>query len=165
MRELLGSLCIFAAGGVVWSRRRQGRRRQRELLWELAAALDQMEAEIRLERTPLPLLFRHMVQESGQETEGLFAAVARAVTAGEAPSVSWRRAVSALPLSEGDERVLIRVADAMQDSETNICKVMSLASDSLRKSLSVLEARRSEEDKRATALCFSTAALLVILLI
>ena len=45
------------------------------------------------------------------------------------------------------------------------CKGILLARKELQNSLSQLEKQRPEEEKRMAALCFSAAALLVILLI
>ena len=57
------------------------------------------------------------------------------------------------------------MADSLQGDEENACKGVSLARKTLQNSLKKLEDQRPDEDKRATALCFSAAALVVILLI
>ena len=56
--KLMGSLCVLFAGGSVWWLQHQEQRRRRQVLAELAAALDCMETSIRLNRTPLLPLFR-----------------------------------------------------------------------------------------------------------
>lgn len=164
MMKLMGSLLVFTSGGMVWTYRRQSRRRQRTLLGDLAAALDRMEAEIRLNRTPMPMLLNKL-SETGGEVAALFAGAARDMTAGEPPSDAWRRAVDTLPLSECGKRALLEIGTAMHGSEENICKAIELASDTLRDELSRLERQRPAEDRQTTALCFSAAALVVILLI
>ena len=58
MIKLVGSLCVLFAGGSVWWLQHQEQRRRRQVLAELAAALDYMETSIRLNRTPLLPLFR-----------------------------------------------------------------------------------------------------------
>lgn len=165
MMKLVGSVLVFAAGGMVWTYRRQGRRRQRELLGELAAALERMSAEIRLNRTPLPTLLQKLAEACGSEASALFVETNRALAAGDTPLEAWRRAVDALPLSESERRALLEIGTAMQGSEENICKAIVLASDALRDSLFQLERQRPAEDRQTTALCFSAAALVVILLI
>lgn len=165
MIKLMGSVCVFWAGGMVWYRQRRERRRKRLLLAELAAALDRMETEIRMERTPLPRLFQKLSQDRDGPLSELFGGSARAMVSGEAPDVAWRRAVESLPLSEGDTLALLKLPQILQDDEKNACKGISLVSEKLRESLAELEKRRPEEEKRAVALCFSAAAMVVILLI
>lgn len=50
MIKLVGSLCVLFAGGSVWWLQHQEQRRRRQILAELAAALDYMETSIRLNR-------------------------------------------------------------------------------------------------------------------
>lgn len=165
MTKLLGSLCVFAAVGMIRLCRLRERLRQRQLLAALAAALERMEAELRLNRTPLPRLLEQSAGERGGEVSDLFRRTAKALRAGEPPRQAWERALASLPLPEGDKQPLLTLADALQGDEERACKGILLASDALRQRLEKQEARRAEEDKRATALCFSAAALLVILLI
>ena len=68
-------------------------------------------------------------------------------------------------MSETDKRALSELVKALQGDETSACKGILLARKELQNSLSQLEKQRPEEEKRTVALCFSTAALLVILLI
>ena len=63
MMKLLGGLCVFAAGAMAWYVQRQERRNQRNRLGELIAALDRMETEIRLARTPMPRLLERLAAE------------------------------------------------------------------------------------------------------
>lgn len=165
MTKLLGSLCVFAAGGMVWLYRLREGRRQRRLLAELVSSLERMETEIRLARTPLPQLLDGLAGKNGREAADLFRRTANALRAGEPPRQAWEQALVPLLLPTGDKQPLLALADALQGDEINACKGILLASETLRKRLEKQESRRVEEDKRATALCFSAAALLVILLI
>ena len=63
MIKLVGSLCVLFAGGSVWWLQHQEQRRRRQVLAELATALDYMETSIRLNRTPLLTLFRQAARE------------------------------------------------------------------------------------------------------
>lgn len=164
MRKLLGSLCVFTAGGMVWYLRRRERRNRRTLLRDLISALERMETEIRLNQTPLPQLFRGLAQTGDLGAE-LFHQAAQAVEHGASLPEVWQQAVASLPLSDGDALVLSTLAERLQDEYSNACKAVSLVSQHLHSSLSQLEKQRPEEEKRATALCFSAAALTVILLI
>lgn len=165
MTKLLGSLLVFAAGGMVWLYRLREGRRQRQLLAELAAALDAMETEIRLTRMPLPQLSEWLAGHSGGEVSALFRKTARGLKSGETPHAVWEQALMELPLTAEDRQTLLELSNALQGDETSACKGILLASKALRHRLEKREAQRPEEDKRATALCFSAAALVVILLI
>lgn len=165
MTKLLGSLCVFAAGGMVWWSRRQERQKKRRLLSNLIAALGRMETEIRLTRIPLPRLLKRLAEGCGEETRAFFQDASRGLEAGETFAAAWNRAVEKLGLPDGDKQVLLTLQETMQGDEMSACKGISLAMEKLRNRLKELDNQRPEEEKRATALCFSAAALVVILLI
>ena len=165
MTKLLGSLCVFAAGGMVWWSRRQERQKKRRLLSDLIAALGRMETEIRLTRIPLPRLLKRLAEGCGEETRAFFQDASRGLEAGETFAAAWNRAVEKLGLPDGDKQVLLTLQETMQGDEMSACKGVSLAMEKLRNRLKELDNQRPEEEKRATALCFSAAALVVILLI
>ena len=87
------------------------------------------------------------------------------MAAGRSPEIVWCQAVSCLPVSETDKRALSELVNALQGDEVSACKGILLARKELQNSLSQLEKQRPDEEKRTAALCFSAAALLVILLI
>ena len=60
---------------------------------------------------------------------------------------------------------LAELGDSLHGDEENVCKVISLAIYSMAQDAEEQTRRQPEEAKRATALCLSGAALLVILLI
>ena len=165
MTKLLGSLCVFAAGGMVWWSRRQERQKKRRLLSDLIAALGRMETEIRLTRIPLPRLLKRLAEGCGEETRAFFQDASRGLEAGETLAAAWNRAVEKLGLPDVDKQVLLTLQETMQGDEMSACKGISLAIEKLRNRLKELDNQRPEEEKRATALCFSAAALVVILLI
>ena len=70
-----------------------------------------------------------------------------------------------LELPNEDKQVLLTLQETMQGDETSACKGVSLVREKLQNRLKELVNQRPEEEKRATALCFSAAALVVILLI
>ena len=165
MMKLMGSLCVFAAGGIAWYLQRREEQRKRLVLAELTAALRQMETEIRLARTALPQLLEQLAEGRCKEVSAFWMSVSRDLTAGRRPLSAWRRALGGLGLSPEDTRALLSLPEAMQGDETSACKGISLARKTLQNSLEQMEARRPGEEKRATALCFSAAALVVVLLI
>ena len=161
MIKLVGSVCVLFAGGSVWWLQHQEQRRRRQVLAELAAALDGMETSIRLNRTPLLPLFRQTARGRCTSLEQL----GHLMAAGRSPEIVWCQAVSCLPVSETDKRALSELVNALQGDEASACKGILLARKELQNSLSQLEKQRPDEEKRTAALCFSAAALLVILLI
>ena len=165
MMKLLGSLCVFAAGAMTWYCQRQERRNRRRLLAGLIDALGRMETEIRLARTPLPRLLGQLAAEHRGAVAAFLRTVSRGLTAGEPLVPVWERVAAALELPEEQQRTLLSLAEALQGDEESTCKAILLAQENLQNSLAQMEKQCPEEDKRATALCFSAAALVVILLI
>lgn len=165
MIKLVGSLCVLFAGGSVWWLQHQEQRRRRQVLAELAAALDYMETSIRLNRDAAAAAVPTGGAGRCHEVSQLFERSAAALAAGRSPEIVWCQTVSCLPVSETDKRALSELVNTLQGDETSACKGILLARKELQNSLSQLEKQRPEEEKRTVALCFSTAALLVILLI
>ena len=116
-------------------------------------------------RTPLPLLLERLSQGCGQEAGEFFQAVSAAARRGEDLGRTWRGAAEALPLSGVSAAALAELGDSLHGDEENVCKVISLAIYSMAQDAEEQTRRQPEEAKRATALCLSGAALLVILLI
>ena len=165
MIKLVGSLCVLFAGGSVWWLQRQEQRRRRQVVAELVSTLERMETSIRLNQTPLLPLFRQAARGRCHEVSQLFEGSAAALAAERSPEIVWCQAVSCLPVSETDKRALSELVNALQGDEASACKGILLVRKELQSSLSQLEKQRPDEEKRAAALCFSAAALLVILLI
>ena len=174
MRTLAGSALILGGGLWAFLRVRGEHRRRRNLLSDLLLALERMGEEIRMARTPLPHLLdrlaaacRACVCSSSFRPRCSAArfsrAAARAARSGEDVGAVWRREAAALPLEPRDIEAL-RSLDLGGDEES-ICKGISLVTRALTRSLEESDARRPQEEKRTAALCFSAAALLVILLI
>ena len=60
MLKLLGSACILAGSVLAQAVRLSDRRRQWDTLSDMLSALRQMGEEIRLARTPMPLLLEYL---------------------------------------------------------------------------------------------------------
>ena len=163
MIKLAGSVCILAGGALAWQRQRRERHRRRQMLGELLAALEDMGQEIRMARTPLPELLDRRALRCRSQAGDLLQETARAARRGESLTAAWRRGTETLPLSESDREIL--GALDLQGDEEKVRKALSLVCARLEKHTEELDRHRPEEEKRAMALCFSAAALLVILLI
>lgn len=163
MLKLLGSLLIFAGGACVWRLRIKEQRRRRTVLAELVLTLRHMQEEIRMMRTPMPELLKKMAESCGQETAQLLKAAATAAEQGETVGTVWRQQLLAFPLDKTERGILSGLS--FQGDEEKLCKELSFAAYELAKCAEDLDRCRPEEEKRTTALCFSCAALVVILLI
>ena len=164
MLKLLGSVCVLGGGALYWLIALAERRRTRTALGDLLSALRRMREEIRMARTPLPLLLETLGSDCrGPETAALFQRSAEAARQGEGLEAAWRDGVRLLPLAPREREVLENLT--LRGDEESVCKGISLVIYELARSAEELEKRRPEEARRTSALCFSAAALLVILLI
>ena len=165
MLKLLGSTLILGAG--VWLRWNTltQRRRMRRVLEECLAALRRMAEEIRMARTALLLLLERLAGQCGPDAAVLFSGAAAALRRGEPLTPVWRTLSEKLPLPLESREVLADLGADLHGDEEAVCKAISLAVQRLEQHREDLENSRQAEEKRVTALCFSGAALLVILLI
>ena len=163
MTKLLGSVLVFIGGGLVWHLQWKERHRRRRLLIDLVSVLRRMQEEIRMARTPLPELLVGLAKNCGRDCSEFLCTVADAASRGDALSAAWRTGCEELPLRRREQEVLMDLS--LYGDEEKVCKGVSVAIYELAKCAAEAEQSRLEEEKRATALCFSGAALLVILLI
>lgn len=165
MLKLLGSLCVVSGGAMAWYFQRAERRRERNTRLDFQRAFRRMSEEVRMARTPLPVLLRALAGDCGEPAAVFFEAVSRAAAGGEDLPKVWRERAEDLPLREGDKSAVSALAGELQGDEEKVCKAISHVSYTLANSAGEAERTRPEEEKRAAALWFSAAALLVILLI
>lgn len=162
--KLYGIACIFIGAcwgmGIALRERRRGRR----TLSDFRAALTRMAAEIRLTRTAFPDLLERLADACAPDAASFFRSVAGAARHGDAPSVAWRDASDALPLSAADRQTLRELAPVLRGDETEIRQALELAATRFEDSLRELDRVAPGEIRQAAALIFSAAALLVILL-
>ncbi len=165
MVKLVGSACILAGGFLARRTRLAALRRRREALRDLGAVLRRMAEAIRMARLPLPGLLSSLAPLCGGDVAAFLTGGAEAARRGGDLRGAWRRLAGELPLSEGDRAVVAALGDDLQGDEEQVCRALALAASELERSRERLEQDRQAEEKRTTALCFSSAALLVILLI
>lgn len=163
MIKLMGSLMVFAGGGLVWWIQLRERQRVRNVLMDLALVLRRMQEEVRMMRTPMPELFQKLEKQCGPDVSAVLRSMSDAAKNGTEVKVIWRTSVLALPINERARDILCGL-DFSGDEE-KLCKELSFAAYEMAKYAETMESNRKEEGKRTTALCFSGAALLVILLI
>ena len=165
MLKLLGSACILAGGALAQAARLSDRRRQWDTLSDMLSALRQMGEEIRLARTPMPLLLEYLAKDRCPDAAAFFNQTAEELRRGDSLAAAWQRGISGLPLPLEDIRVLEPLGAALGGDEDQACKALAQSAYELAKHAEERAAARKAEDRRAAALCFSAAALLVILLI
>ena len=163
MVKLVGSLLILAGGGLLWFLRMKNDRRRRSALLDLVVSLRSMGEEIRMERPPMPRLLQRVAERCGEDVQTFLQSVAAAAGNGEGLNASWKKGIMELPLGGLEREILLSVE--FRGDEEKVCKGLSLAAFQLAQCAEELERKRPEEMKRTSALCFSSAALLVILLI
>lgn len=163
MMKLVGSLLILTGGGLLRRARLRADRRRRRALTDLASALNAMCEEVRMARTPMPELLRRQAEGCGVDV-GAFLRSAAAASAGEEGLAGgWARGVPDLPLDEPERELLLGLD--LRGDEEQVCGALSRVGLWLSRRAEEKERNRLEVTKRTTALCFSGAVLLVILLI
>lgn len=165
MLKLLGSLCILAAGGCVWMQQMRARRGEMDSFRRVIAALLEMKDAIRLNRTPLPRLLEREAGRQRGSAAAFFQNVRQGLDAGETLPAAWRGAVLCLPWKEPDRAALSELGEKMTGDAEQACKGIELVCRSLTRTLEELERQQPDFEKRSTAVCFSGAAMLIILLI
>ncbi len=165
MLKLLGSLCVLTAGGWALLQQRQGLRQELDALRRLSAALEAMADNIRLERPPMPRLLDRAGSGREDPAASFFRTAAAALRRGEPLPAAWRDAAEALPLSPRDQQTVADLGRVLGGDEVQACKGLQLVSDSLRRNYEELERSRPQRERQGTALCFSAAALVIILLL
>ncbi len=165
MLKLLGSLWILGGGILARCLQLAERRRRRDALFDLLSAFRRMAEHVRMARTPLPALLETLASNCGPDAAAFFSGVSSAVRQGEALPEIWKALAEELPLNEADKSAAAALGRDLQGDEETVCKAVSAVAYQLTKSAEETERSRPEEEKRATALWFSAAALLVILLI
>lgn len=164
MVKLAGSLCIVAAsvGAAVTVLR--GQRRELLLLAGLSAALEQMEGEIRLNRSPMLRLLERLGRRAGPEAAFFHWIIAEIHRGGDLGS-AWRKAVEETDIPPQEKLLLRETGEVLAGDEEKACRSLRVAAESLRRALEERSRHQADRERRSAAVCFSGGALLVILLI
>ena len=160
----LGSLLVLAAAGSVWLSERRRRRREMDSLRRLGAVLFRMESEIRGRRTPLPRLLRQLAREE-QHLGPALGETLQGLERGEPLPALLGRCAGEWDLSPWCRTALEELGEALGGDADESAEALELTR---RRVLEELEERRQsqgERERRGTALCFSGAALIIILLL
>lgn len=165
MLRLLGAACILAGGGTVWFRQVSASRRELAALREVLLVLDQMEGEVHLLRTPLPRLLRKLSRGRTGCVSAWLTALAAGLERGEGLQSCAAGALAFLPVESEGRVILLELSEKLSGNEEQVCTGITLVRGELAELLEQKRLRQREAEKRTAALCFSAAALLIILLI
>lgn len=165
MLKLLGSFCILAAGGCAWMQQMRSKRREIESFRRIIAALLEMKDAIRMNRTPLPRLLEREADRQSGAAAAFFQSVRQGLDTGDTLTAAWRRGASSLPWGESDRMTLEELGEKLTGDAEQACKGIELVCHSLTRTLEELRRQQPDFEKRSTALWFSAAAMLIILLI
>lgn len=163
MLKLMGSLLILSGGVLVRTRCVAAWRREREALASLTGALERLAEEVRATALPLPRLLSETADRGA--AGAFFREVLARLRGGASLPGAWQGAALALPLSPEDCRAVAGAGEGLRGSEEQVCRSLETAAAQLERSLEDARQRARERERQATALSFSGAALLVILLI
>lgn len=165
MLKLLGSLLILGAGFMARTFQVQTSRRELNVLRDLISSFDEMGNEIRWNRTPLPRLMQKVGREREEDVTDFFKSVGEAISFGEPLPSAWRSAAVSLPIAMGGQAEVAELGKKLCGDEEQACKGISFLTHCLSRRLEEKRSHQADFEKRSTALCFSGAALLIILLI
>ena len=165
LTKLLGGLFVLLGGGLGRWAQMAERRRRRDTLSDFITALRRMGEWVGITRTPRPVRRARLSAAGGQSAAVLLGGGAAAARQGEDLPARWRRLTETLPLAGGDRAALAGLGRDLQGDEEKVCKAIALVTIRLEQSASEAEGTRRAEEQRVSALWFSAAALLVILLI
>ena len=163
MLKLMGSLLILSGGVLARQRCVTAWRREREALASLTGALERLSEEVRATALPMPRLLSETA-DSGA-AGAFFQEVLVQLRQGKSLPGAWQSAAETLPLALEDRRAVAAAGEGLRGSAEQVCRSLETAASQLERSLEDARRRAQERERQATALSFSGAALLVILLI
>ena len=158
--KMLGSALVFCGGFWWWRLCLLGRRREEQTLERLLGALYQLREGIRMARMPLPQLL-----EKVAEDESFFGEVLRELRKHEELTAAWERATESLSLPPQSRKAWGWLGGRLAGDEQSVLQAMAYAEQMMEQERNQMAAEKNEADRRTTAMCFSAAALVVILLL
>ena len=158
----LGAGLILSGGLLTRRTLLGGARRVQQARRELAAAFEEMEAEIRLLLTPVPALLRRAHTASA---EAFFHAAREGLSRGLSLAEAWRASSEALPLPEVEREAVALLGARLDGGEEGACAALTLAASELRRAYDLAERERGARERLTTSVCLSVSLLLIVLLL
>ena len=156
----LGSALIFCGGFWWWRLCLLGRKQEKQTLERLLMMLHQLREGIRMARFPLPQLLERAAQD-----EPFFGEVLRELRKQEELSKAWGMAAENLTLPPQSLEIWCWMGRHLTGDEQSVLQAMTYAEQVMEQERQRLAEQEQEVNRRTTAMCFSAAALAVILLV
>ena len=163
MLHLTGAALLLAASALLRRAILSRARQQRRTLRALSEGFLSLAQAVRATLAPFPALLETMPREGAAGT--FFSSVRALLSCGETLPGAWRTAAEALPLSERERSAVDSLAPALGGEEESVCTALHRASAELLSAERALHAREREDGRVVSALCFSGALMLGILLL
>ena len=163
MLHLTGAALLLAASALLRRAILSRARQQRRTLRALSEGFLSLAQDVRATLAPFPALLETMPREGAAGT--FFSSVRALLSCGETLPGAWRTAAEALPLSERERSAVASLASALGGEEESVCTALHRASAELLSAERALHAREREDGRVISALCFSGALMLGILLL
>lgn len=157
MSKVVGALLLVMGGGYLCAERIVRRRKEIQLLYELAIALESIEGMIRWEKVVLPVALER--QCSRENCGKIFSYILDLVKGELTLQDAWNKAFSRIAIA-GD--ILCRME--FSGDETRITGQLHMAAQQMRQRAEQQSAGRGESEKLSVAVCVSSVGLLAILL-
>ena len=163
MLHLTGAALLLAASALLRRAILSRARQQRRTLRALSECFLSLAQAVRATLAPFPSLLETMPREGA--AGAFFSSVRALLSCGETLPGAWRTAAEALPLSERERSAVASLASALGGEEESVCTALHRASAELLSAERALHAREREDGRVVSALCFSGALMLGILLL
>ena len=158
----LGAGLILSGGLLTRRTLLEGARRAQQTRRGLAAAFEEMEAEIRLLLTPVPALLRRA--HSGP-AEAFFRRTREGMSRGLTLAEAWRASSEALPLPELEREPVVGLGARLDGGEESACAALRLAASELRRAYVRAERERGARERLSTSVCVGASLLFIVLLL
>lgn len=165
MIKLLGSLLVLGGFAAAWAEELNRWRRERETLAQLIGALGALSDRIRLTRLPLPRILRELGEARAGAVGAWLTETAAALEGGAALKNAWETSCKYLPVEDKIQKIVGELGYKLSGDEMEICEGISLVTDWLNRELVERNRKKQDWTRQAGAICFSGAALLIILLL
>ena len=153
---------LILSGGLLTRRSLLGGARQvQQTRRALAAAFEEMEAEIRLLLTPVPALLR---RARGACAEAFFRGIREGLSRGLSLAEAWRASAEALPLPESERESVARLGARLDGGEESACAALTLAASALRRAYDRAEQERGAKERLTTSVCLGMSLFWIVLL-
>lgn len=165
MLKVVGSVLVLSGFAALWLGQLRTWRREIAVLEDVIGVLERMESRIRLERAPLPRLLGDLSMGRGNVVTIWMKELSSALQQGQPLHRAWADAAEKLPLEDEALRMVRELGYKLSGDEEEISGGISTACNQLKKILEEKRRIRRDRERQAAAVCFSGAALLIILLI